>query len=215
MASDPTTKPLSFSISIVKKHDEKLPIKTKVNLDDDDNKKSEERDFVTSIDDSGIKSAKPTAEKGPLVIPLIQNKDWKTRNTTKRQQTSQSNGSKLEEGEVITIDDIVRKKLREEAADTTGHGSKLSSSRVIPIVMEKGSTQGLEEEGNFDVCAETPTLDDYEKVPVEEFGMAMLRGMGFDEKEAKKVAPIEVKIRHKGLGLGAESIQPNSSKNAN
>ena len=52
-------------------------------------------------------------------------------------------------------------------------------------------------------------MEDYENVPIEQFGMAMLRGMGFKEGEGiggfkKEVVPIfDPQVRPKGLGLGA------------
>ncbi len=49
---------------------------------------------------------------------------------------------------------------------------------------------------------ESSTLEDYERVPVEEFGAALLRGMGWDGKERGKVR--DVKRRGNLLGLGAK-----------
>jgi len=87
------------------------------------------------------------------------------------------------------------------------------SNRIIPIFVANRVPEGFEDD-NFDVSvrAENPTMEDYEKVPVEEFGLAMLRGMGFKPEDAKKIEPLEVKIRPKGLGLGAEL--PNSSSSS-
>lgn len=49
------------------------------------------------------------------------------------------------------------------------------------------------------------TLEDYERVPVEEFGAALLRGMGW--KGDKKEGPKEVKRRQNLLGLGAKELK--------
>ena len=49
------------------------------------------------------------------------------------------------------------------------------------------------------------TLEDYERVPVEEFGAALLRGMGW--KGEKKEGPKEVKRRQNLLGLGAKELK--------
>lgn len=54
------------------------------------------------------------------------------------------------------------------------------------------------------------TLEDYERVPVEEFGAALLRGMGWKEGDAKKgrvERPKEVKRRQNLLGLGATELK--------
>lgn len=54
------------------------------------------------------------------------------------------------------------------------------------------------------------TLEDYERVPVEEFGAALLRGMGWKEGDAKKgtvTRPRDVKRRQNLLGLGATELK--------
>jgi hypothetical protein len=54
------------------------------------------------------------------------------------------------------------------------------------------------------------TLEDYERVPVEEFGAALLRGMGWKEGDAKKgrvARPKDVKRRQNLLGLGATELK--------
>ncbi|PBP21194.1 hypothetical protein BUE80_DR007762 [Diplocarpon rosae] len=48
------------------------------------------------------------------------------------------------------------------------------------------------------------TLEDYERIPVEEFGAAMLRGMGW--KGEKVAKPKDVKRRQNLLGLGAKEL---------
>lgn len=52
------------------------------------------------------------------------------------------------------------------------------------------------------------TLNDYEDIPITQFGLAMLRGMGFKDevKSDKKVATDEPMVRPKGLGLGADKL---------
>lgn len=56
------------------------------------------------------------------------------------------------------------------------------------------------------------TIDDYESVPISDYGMAMLRGMGWKEgmpigkTRAGTVAPVEPEVRPKGLGLGANKL---------
>lgn len=52
------------------------------------------------------------------------------------------------------------------------------------------------------------TLNDYEDIPISQFGLAMLRGMGFKDevKSDKKIATDEPMVRPKGLGLGADKL---------
>lgn len=52
---------------------------------------------------------------------------------------------------------------------------------------------------------EPSTLEDYERIPVEEFGAALLRGMGWDG--VKKEGKGDVKRRPNLLGLGAKELK--------
>ena len=52
-------------------------------------------------------------------------------------------------------------------------------------------------------------MDDYEEMPIEEFGMALMRGMGWKDGEglggSRKgiIEPPEIRAQPDGLGLGA------------
>ncbi|KAI1301510.1 G-patch domain and KOW motifs-containing protein [Halotydeus destructor] len=131
-------------------------------------------------------------------------------------------GKKVKE-ETPSLDELAKQELLSEVKRENDEWEKrgpINSNRVIPILMRNAVPQGFEEDDNFDVSvrADNPTQDDYEKVPVEEFGLAMLRGMGWKPGEAvggkvkKLVAPLEVIIRPKGLGLGAG---PSNDQKAN
>ncbi|NWI47749.1 GPKOW protein, partial [Picathartes gymnocephalus] len=62
------------------------------------------------------------------------------------------------------------------------------------------------------------TAQDYEAVPVGQFGLAMLRGMGWSQGQGigrtfpKVVTPLEHRPRPRGLGLGAEAAPPGTPK---
>lgn len=78
---------------------------------------------------------------------------------------------------------------------------------VIPVA---SSTAGRMTEGDAYKRAvrdapDASTLEDYERVPVEEFGAALLRGMGW--KGEKKEGAKEVKRRQNLLGLGATELK--------
>lgn len=55
--------------------------------------------------------------------------------------------------------------------------------------------------------AEEASEKDYEEIPVEEFGAALLRGMGWDGKLAKSEVNTSLALRRRGLtlGIGAKS----------
>ena len=55
---------------------------------------------------------------------------------------------------------------------------------------------------------EQSTTEDYENIPVEAFGLAMVRGMGWDPKAKQGTAVHEPKVRPQLLGLGATPMDP-------
>lgn len=91
------------------------------------------------------------------------------------------------------------------AAATSPVGDELPSPSTV---LGEGSTRG---QRGAQALPDPVGLATYEQVPVEEFGAALLRGMGWREGEgigpgARKgpTEPILPKFRFKGLGLGAE-----------
>ncbi|XP_041343898.1 G-patch domain and KOW motifs-containing protein [Pyrgilauda ruficollis] len=62
------------------------------------------------------------------------------------------------------------------------------------------------------------TPQDYEAVPVGQFGLAMLRGMGWSQGQGigrtfpRVVPPLEHRPRPRGLGLGAEAAPPGAPR---
>ena len=171
-----------------------------------------------------------------MVIPLIQNNNW--RQQAKERKESKKIRIKVENDEEITestqeirvkdeseikqerelsLEEQATQELLNEAREFNENfeeRNRLASKKVIPLLLINKVPDGFEEDDNFDVSArpDDPTMDDYSKVPIEEYGMALLRGMGFKPEESKSIEPIEVKIRPKGLGLGAEIPKPASKK---
>ena len=116
---------------------------------------------------------------------------------------------------------------------------KRDQGMSIPLLMQNKVPEGFEEEEGalkVDVRPESSKLEDYDEVPVgefyhlwrnryaisvkmtsstfisEQFGIAMLRGMGFKEEEGigktkQKIDQIKIEVRPKGLGLGAIPVK--------
>ncbi|KAJ4264865.1 hypothetical protein NW762_005108 [Fusarium torreyae] len=78
-------------------------------------------------------------------------------------------------------------------------GNKEEDEKIIHATEEDAYRRDIKEAG------EASTLDDYEAMPVEEFGAALLRGMGWDGKPRGAVK--EVKRRPNRLGLGAKELK--------
>ncbi|KAH3679560.1 hypothetical protein WICMUC_000893 [Wickerhamomyces mucosus] len=72
-----------------------------------------------------------------------------------------------------------------------------------PVPLKQSSVQNDKDNDNDDM----PTSEDYQRVPVEEFGVAMLRGMGWTgDSETKETNIAKSKKRSQYLGLGAKDI---------
>ncbi|KAF4342357.1 pre-mRNA-splicing factor SPP2 [Fusarium beomiforme] len=78
-------------------------------------------------------------------------------------------------------------------------GNKEVNEKIIRPTEEDAYRRDMQETG------EASTLDDYEAMPVEEFGAALLRGMGWDGEPRGIVK--EVKRRPNRLGLGAKELK--------
>ena len=98
-------------------------------------------------------------------------------------------------------------------------GDRERQTNAVIIQAGNARPQGIDETDDFraDVASrpEVPTLDEYAAMPVEEFGLAMLRGMGrkrkangeivnYGDNEAKKV-PKPREVRQGYLGIGAKA----------
>lgn len=137
------------------------------------------------------------------MIPLIKNNDWRNIKT-KSNITDEVESQAVKE----LIDDASK---RNETWDERG---KTDLNLTIPLLMQNKIPEGYETDDKLDVSlrAEEPEEADFEEMPIEQFGLAMLRGMGWNEgegigKNQKQIAPVEAILRPKGMGLGADRSQ--------
>lgn len=88
---------------------------------------------------------------------------------------------------------------------------KLEASLPAPLKSVKLSEQEKYVK-DMTILPKDPIKSTYDAVPVEEFGAAILRGMGWDESKSGKEKPLEIKQRPPLLGLGADPNDPNLIK---
>ncbi|CAE8605201.1 unnamed protein product, partial [Polarella glacialis] len=102
--------------------------------------------------------------------------------------------------------EAMRELLKDAQKDPDDESHAFSEmAAATPILMRAGSKRAREGGGD---SAYDMTRDGYEKVPVEAFGEALLRGMGYDP-EKHKVKPVyHEKPRDQLLGLGAKALLP-------
>lgn len=187
----------------------------------------ERAEEIHEVDASGsiIGSGKPKTENAPLVIPCIKVNKWETGNGKRK--------SKVEHGADRSnkkqfVDEAQDEAVREIMADTNKflevqQNNKQTKQLNIPLMMVNQIPEGTEtEEGplKVDIRPESSNLDDYEAVPVDAFGLGMLRGMGWKQKEGigknrQAIEEVKVNVRPKGLGLGAIPVQKRKEQKQN
>lgn len=112
---------------------------------------------------------------------------------------------KMEEVE-LSEDELARRALLAEANGVTADGHTIG---VIPTPVSEGDAYKQDMEELPDVAS----LDDYTRVPVEQFGAAMLRGMGWKEGTAASkngkgiIEPYIPSARPALLGIGAKEME--------
>eukprot|EP00931_Biecheleriopsis_adriatica_P100413 TRINITY_DN75738_c0_g1_i1.p1 TRINITY_DN75738_c0_g1~~TRINITY_DN75738_c0_g1_i1.p1 ORF type:complete len:373 (+),score=122.51 TRINITY_DN75738_c0_g1_i1:26-1144(+) len=110
------------------------------------------------------------------------------------------NMEKLSEDDAEAMKALLQDASRE--ADGGG-GDGDSYTEAAPILMRAGSKQAREGDAAPDI-----SRDAFERVPVEAFGMALLRGMGYDPDKHKTRPVYHDKPRDNLLGLGAKALLP-------
>ncbi|THD24356.1 G patch domain and KOW motifs-containing protein [Fasciola hepatica] len=152
------------------------------------------REYVSCIEDNVIRSEKEPEK--PLVIPLIHSRHGIRKKILEKVSAK-----------VHPVDELTRQaliELKQESLDlseTTNAGTQ-KSNITIPL-----SSAITEDEKTDDV--------NYEEVPVEKFGLAILAGMGFNSDELKnKKEDVVGPLRPKGLGLGADPKAVQAVKNS-
>ncbi|RUS79391.1 hypothetical protein EGW08_012851 [Elysia chlorotica] len=213
---DEKTKGVGFSFGFSKKVEQKNLSKSAVSDEDLIGKEDNEPDYVLSVEGKDIKSTKTSKpKKHEYVIPLIKQNNWRgapaeecvesVQKPNKFNNTSETsvNLDELAAKEII----LETKRYNEDWEDRGQTGSSVS----IPLLMQNKVPDGFESDDHLDVSLrpDIPDDADYEQIPIEHFGMAMLRGMGWTKdrgigKNGKSIAPIEALLRPKGLGLGAD-----------
>lgn len=140
------------------------------------------------------------AEAKAKAAPKTYGLNVKTKNETVNSGTSETAKS-----DHRVAQPEVKKNADEEALEAL-LGKKGTSNTVIPTLADEETFQR-----DYDAAPAAPTEADYDAVPIEEFGAAMLRGMGWKDGEAigrnKGQAPLKqrnLERRPELLGVGAK-----------
>ncbi|XP_014678720.1 PREDICTED: G patch domain and KOW motifs-containing protein-like [Priapulus caudatus] len=188
-------------------------VKGKVLHDEDQRKDDTELDYVTSVEESKVHSTKgDKLEPGELVIPLIRTNNWRQRlDGGLNGAAPQKQEQQLDDLSAQAVKELLKeaKQLNEGWDERTEGAADIAA---IPLLMKNKVPEGFETDDRLDVSIrpESAAPADYDQVPIEEYGKAMLRGMGWKPGEGigkgnkQVVPPVEAVLRPKGMGLGAD-----------
>ncbi|XP_030641044.1 G-patch domain and KOW motifs-containing protein [Chanos chanos] len=175
--------------------------------------KVEERDYLIEVEGKELKSTKPVEKPKELIIPLINKNRWYRPDGVKQGEKEDNSKFPLEEQDSVesqAVRELIEESQRQ--LEQWKNGPQSDPNLAIPLLMQNQVPKGFEDGDRVrvDLRPESSTEADYDQVPVEAYGMAMLKGMGWKEGEGigrtfkQDVKPIEHQVRPKGLGLGAD-----------
>jgi hypothetical protein len=228
------------SKSAPKKATSHLAKRPKLDLGDeepeDTNTKQEISGFDIAQGGAVELNGKPKEAKKVLVIPAQPNKNWRDearRRHAERtghglQVVEEKEGPKLQYGLIVAKNDAVEETDGDAAMedappvvvdDGLTAEERLEKRAVDALLNDKTpadiTTIAMSEEALFAKelaeAPEAPTLSAYEATPIDGFGAALLRGMGWKDGEelgrnkGAAVKPREVKPRPALLGIGAKA----------
>ncbi|KAB1253696.1 G-patch domain and KOW motifs-containing protein [Camelus dromedarius] len=164
----------------------------------------EDKDFLKTVEGRELQSVKPSEAPKELVIPLIQNGH-------RRQPPTQAPGPSIHPE--VLADGMLSQAVKELIEESKKSLEERENAGVDPTLaipmIQKGCTPNGEGADSEPRAETVPEEADYEAVPVEAYGLAMLRGMGWKPGEGigrtfnQVVKPRVNALRPKGLGLGA------------
>ncbi|KFO22650.1 G-patch domain and KOW motifs-containing protein isoform X2 [Fukomys damarensis] len=170
----------------------------------------EEKDFLKTVEGRELQSVKPLEAPKELVIPLIQNGCLRQPLV----QTPVPSAEALADG---VLSQAVKELIEESKKSLEEReNSGVDPTLAIPMI-QQGCTPTGEGADSKPQAETVPEEADYEAVPVEAYGLAMLRGMGWKPGEGigrtfnQVVKPRVNSLRPKGLGLGANLTKAQAS----
>uniref|UniRef100_H0WN69 G-patch domain and KOW motifs-containing protein n=1 Tax=Otolemur garnettii TaxID=30611 RepID=H0WN69_OTOGA len=138
----------------------------------------EEKDFLKTVEGRELQSLKPSEAPKELIIPLIQN-------SRRRQQLAQPPGPSMGPGD--TVDQMLSQAMKELIEESKKSLEERENAGIDPTLaipmIQKGCIPNREGADSEPWAETVPEEANYEAMPVEAYGMAMLRGMGWKPGE--------------------------------
>lgn len=196
------TKKISFSFKQVASKSKVMPVVSKTSLE-------KAVQFIECVEEKSIKvvGLVETVEH-ELVIPM---QPSVKRRLPAELTNSKQNGTenKSQENGTPTLDDMAVQAILQDC-NKTDEDIEEDDNKTIEVPMIVNPPEGKE----------VSTAEDYENVPVNKFGLAMLRGMGWESskgigKNSKVITANLPELRPKGMGLGADKLIKSVQKKQN
>lgn len=186
-------KKISFSFKQISSKPKVIPVVSKIALE-------KTVQFIECVEEKSIKIVgREENNDNELVIPM---QPSVKRQLPPKSVKSVQNGSanKSQDNGTLTLDEIAVQAILSDCK-RTGEDVLEEDTRIIEVPMIVNPPEG--KEGS--------SAEDYANVPVDKFGLAMLRGMGWEEtkgigKNSQIITPSLPELRPKGMGLGADKL---------
>lgn len=230
--SQPPVQPpgVKFSLSKPKVLGRRPPLppkkeKTRGGREEDEEEEQEDVDYVTGFDEKlGLVGKDPERRRrgGVKVVPKLEN-SWRPEKRMKN-IVMESDVTKLTE-ETFEMETMaagpkpdvqygltVVTRVQEKTTTTQGVAAAAAAPPRRSSSFQEMEDQKLRED--LSLLPEESSLERYEELPVEEFGEALLRGMGWEKgkpigrNSKTTVAPVEYVRRQGRQGLGATPLPP-------
>ncbi|KAH8236381.1 hypothetical protein KR026_000687 [Drosophila bipectinata] len=200
-------KKISFGFSKVAKKPIILPSKQP--------KEEKTVELIKCLEGKEIKLVTEKAEAAPLVIEMLGSQKTSSALASLMKRRAVLLGEEEPDPEETTP---AAQSIAEVTAGAAGENLEQRAARELLAATQNNAGEGLDgqklvlpalkaDELPLDGAKEA-TLDDYDNVPIQQFGLAMLRGMGWVDPPPKKKGsgPVDDApfLRPKGMGLGAD-----------
>ncbi|XP_053611581.1 G-patch domain and KOW motifs-containing protein-like [Plodia interpunctella] len=172
----------------------------------------EKREFIECVEEKSIKvvGGGEIKDETPLVIPMKPNTLITAERLKKIAEEVESAMNEPDPGEKPIEDSKAEEKPPDETLDQMAVRELLQEAKKEKKLESVELTVPVPAKPIMDGEKES-SLEDYEAVPIQDFGMAMLRGMGWqpNKDQSKYKQP---QLRPKGLGLGADKVVSENQK---
>ncbi|KAI9333623.1 DExH-box splicing factor binding site-domain-containing protein [Obelidium mucronatum] len=167
-------------------------------------------------------ASNPPAPRNALLLEARSGTKWglQLRSKAAKHENNNSAADTNTNNNSSNADPVDTRSLQERAIDALLSDATAEKPAVVPI-LQQNAVPGIrdiadpKEKYKYDMSLrpDEATLEDFEAVPIEDFGLAMLRGMGYKEDTTKKddQAFVFNKPRPNLLGLGAEPPKKESA----